>query len=311
MAKRIYEQTAIKWAISIALLLGSPIFLYFAYSNQIGAITITGKSWTDFCNATSWDNPADIPCIAYIDFHANEDTFWYPVNYDPYGRSTPYMFDPNVKDWKLERSWGKGWREIPLTKSCTGTWCGLSNNKDTRLFSVAWREGRDYKTRVSAIKYHPQDSIYWEFGDLDPYWYGYNITPSCIWKNETKKIYKTCVDQITYTTCLNNSGPNTDCSQKQKARNYRCFDRKIIVPICEKEIGYTVDKKELECSLNNHKCLLSGLRIEADSCADGNCDGILDSGESGCYWEIDKGLKKTCRGDTPPLRKIAGSLNIK
>ena len=121
MAKKVYLQSTIKWAITVGLLLvGSPTFLYFAYSNEIGAITITSKSWTDFCNATSWSSK-DVICESYFNFTANEDTFWYPVNYDPYGRSTPYNFDPAVKEWKLERRWGSGWREIPLTTPCTGT----------------------------------------------------------------------------------------------------------------------------------------------------------------------------------------------
>ena len=66
-------------------------------------------------------------------------------SHDPWGRDTPFNFDPNVKEWKLQRSWGKGWRDIPLNKSCTGTWCGLSNADDERKFSVAFREGKDYQ----------------------------------------------------------------------------------------------------------------------------------------------------------------------
>ncbi len=188
MAKRIYQQTAIKWALVIGLIIGSPVFLYFAYSNDIGSITITNKNWTDFCNATSWDNPADAPCETYIDFCVNEDTFWYPVDYDPYGRSTPYGFDPNVKDWKIYRSWGKGWREIPLTIPCTGTWCGGKRNIPA-LYSVAWRKDKCYSTKILAIKNNPDDDIFWSFGDFDPYWYGYNVTKLCQWKTETRQVY--------------------------------------------------------------------------------------------------------------------------
>ena len=82
------------------------------------------------------------PCYAYMNFTANEDIFLYPTGYDPWVRYTTFEFDPNVKSWELQRSWGSGWRTIPLDKSCTGTWCGLSNSEDTRVFSVAFREGR-------------------------------------------------------------------------------------------------------------------------------------------------------------------------
>src|SRR3990167_504148 len=100
MAKKVYLITAML----AFFITGTPVFLYFAYSNEIGAITITGKSWTDFCTATEWNQ--EKICYAYINFTANNDTFWYPTNYDPYGRSTPYGFDPAVKEWKFERKWG-------------------------------------------------------------------------------------------------------------------------------------------------------------------------------------------------------------
>ena len=167
MAKRIYEQTVLRWALAIGLILGLPIFGYFSYSNEIGAITITEKSWTDFCNATSWDNPVDIICKINIKFCVNEDTFWYPVNYDPWGRSSAYDFDPAVKEWKFYRSWGKGWRQIDLTKPCYWTWCGAKKNRAyTNLYSVAWREGRCYNIEVRAIKNNSDDNIFWSFGDI-------------------------------------------------------------------------------------------------------------------------------------------------
>ena len=205
MAKRIYLITAM-----LMVFAGLPIFTYFSYSNEIGAIDITGKSWTSFCNATSWDNPADVYCESYFNFTAKEDVFWYPVDYDPYGRSTPYNFDPAIKDWKLERSWGRGWREIPLTKPCTGTWCGAKRDGAT-AYSVAWREGKDYKVRIRAIKYNSRDNILWSFGLDDPIWFGFNIETiyDCfISEQEFKTVYDYGYENVTlvaYTSCLKNS----------------------------------------------------------------------------------------------------------
>jgi hypothetical protein len=82
-------------------------------------------------------------------------------------------FDPAVKDWKLQRSWGSGWRDIPLDKTCTGTWCGLSNKDDQRKFSIAFREGRDYQIRIVAYKNKMTDTIKWgAFDKIDPLWEG-------------------------------------------------------------------------------------------------------------------------------------------
>ncbi|MFH1482241.1 MAG: carboxypeptidase-like regulatory domain-containing protein, partial [Patescibacteria group bacterium] len=118
------------------------------------------------------------PCYAYINFTANEDIFIYPTNYDPWGRNTPFEFDSNLKDWKLQRSWGTGWRDLPLDTACTGTWCGLSSSKDTRKFSVAFRKGKEYQIRIIAYKNTPADTVKWSaFDEIDPVWMGVvNVT---------------------------------------------------------------------------------------------------------------------------------------
>ena len=154
---RIYIATAIKWAKEHKLIVGgsgvSVVFLYFAYSFFIGALVLTGFSGNVICEGTEFD-----PCYVYINFTANADTFWYPFTYDPWGRDTFVDFDPAVKEWELQRSWGDSWRNIPLDKACTGTWCGGKPGVDA-LYSVAWREGRDYQTRVRVLKYNATDEI--------------------------------------------------------------------------------------------------------------------------------------------------------
>lgn len=170
MAKRIYFESIAKWWKEISA--GASISLIgglFAYLVFTGAITVHDFSGDSYCAGTLED-----PCYAYINFTANEDIFIYPVGYDPYGRNTIMEFEPALKDWKLQRSWGSGWRNIPLDKSCTGTWCGLSNAGDERKFSMAFREGKTYQVRIVAYKHNVTDVIKWGAFDglVDPIWYG-------------------------------------------------------------------------------------------------------------------------------------------
>jgi len=155
-----------KWIISIGVPLSVAGGL-FAYLTAVGAITPISHSGDTVCSGT-----LDDPCYAYMSFTANEDIFIYPQDYDPWGRETPFDFQPQLKSWTLQRSWGTGWRNIPLNQSCTGTWCGLSNSNDKRVFSYAFREGRNYSIRIVAYKNNPSDVIKWgAFDDIiDPYW---------------------------------------------------------------------------------------------------------------------------------------------
>ncbi len=169
IAKRIYAQTIIKWLIGIGATGGTIVGGIFYYLSVIGAIDVLGFSGDMVCAGTE-----EHPCYAFINFTANEDIFLYPIGYDPWGRNTTFEFEPNLKSWKLQRSWGSGWRDIPLDKSCTGTWCGLSNKDDKRKFSIAFREGRTYRIRIVGFKNNPFETIKWSAfdGAVDPEWIG-------------------------------------------------------------------------------------------------------------------------------------------
>jgi len=161
------------WGIRGGLTVAAGIFIYFMYLQSIDVIVVTGFSGDMACAGTLKD-----PCYAYINFTVidypgqDDSIFIYPVDYDPWGRNTPFNFSGNIKEWKLQRSWGDGWRNIPLDKPCTGTWCGLSNAQDTRKFSIAFREGRNYSVRVVAYKDDSYKTVKWGFDDVDPYWNG-------------------------------------------------------------------------------------------------------------------------------------------
>ena len=170
MAKRIYIESIKKWALRVGISGGTLIGLIFMYLFAIGAISNVSYSGDSICAGTESD-----PCYAYINFTANEDIFIYPIGYDPWGRDTPFSFDPNVKSWKLERSWGDYWWEYNLSKPCTSPRCGAKQTGEPS-YSLAWRKGKDYQIRITGYKNNPTDEIKWGafsgVDEIDPTWFG-------------------------------------------------------------------------------------------------------------------------------------------
>ncbi|KKN09003.1 hypothetical protein LCGC14_1050960 [marine sediment metagenome] len=190
MAKRIYTETVKKWFIRSGIIVGTLIGGIFLYLIAIGAISNVSYSGDVVCAGTS-----DDPCHAYINFTANEDIFIYPIDYDPWGRNTFFDFDPAVKSWKLERSWGKGWREIDLTTNCKGTWCGAPDNSGRNTYSIVFRDGKDYQIRITGYKNNPTDDIKWGafsgVDEIDPIWFGngtslFTIGGNSVWIDDSK-----------------------------------------------------------------------------------------------------------------------------
>ncbi len=170
MAKRIYEVSVKKWALAIGIPSGTAFFaLLFLYLATIGAIDITSYSGDIACQGSE-----ESPCFAYINFTAKEDIFIYPIGYDPFGRNSLFYTDEDLKSWKIYRSWGSGWREIDLTSTCKGTWCGGKYGTSKNVYSFAFREGRDYSIKIEALKKDYKQDIKWGFGPIDPVWIGIN-----------------------------------------------------------------------------------------------------------------------------------------
>jgi len=158
--KRIYFETVKrKWKELTGLTITGTIsvFLLLWYLSSSGLITVNSYSYSQYCEGTEEDL-----CWAIINFTAKKDIYIYPLEYDPYGRNTPLEFNPGVKEWHLYRSWGKGWREINLSK----TWSKKVN------YAVKFAKGKTYLIKITALKNNPYwDNIKWSFTDaLDPWW---------------------------------------------------------------------------------------------------------------------------------------------
>jgi len=173
MAKRIYQQSLFKWAMGVGIPGGIAGFsLIFLYLSTFDLIEVNGFTGDITCAGT-----VENPCLAFINFTAREDIFLYPLQYDPWDRTTPFQTDKDLESWKMYRSWGKGWREINLHETCKGTWCGGKYGSSSNLYSFAFRKDRDYQIKIEAVKKDPKDDVKWSFTEyVDPFWYGIGAT---------------------------------------------------------------------------------------------------------------------------------------
>lgn len=172
MAKRVRASTIAKFAAGAG---GTGVlgFLIFGYLLSVGAITILDYSGDMECDGTLED-----PCYAYITFVANEDIFLYPSeDWANYGLTT----DKPVSDMWMARKWGENsdgtprWYGINITGPCESTRCGKPRDVNKAAYSIAFREGREYTLRFTALKENPEDVIKWTWGidgeEADPFWF--------------------------------------------------------------------------------------------------------------------------------------------
>ena len=131
-----------------------------------------------------------------------------------------------------------------------------------------------------------------------------------------RDVYGDCLFNLNYTDCLNTTGPNTDCLQKQRNLTRRCVlgtesyqsyekigERNVQKnrTIC-RNAGFTINSagaiKKINFDKAGYYCTSDINIITCDSVYDGNGDGICDSGESCVKFEA------TPRGIFEVYRKI-------
>jgi hypothetical protein len=177
MAKRITQDRVKRFAESNKALIGTPLVIgLFVLIVFLGAGEVTGYSANEVCAGTEAD-----PCWLILNMTFTEDVFIYPFNNTALVLGT----DKPLKELRLYRSWGFGWREIKLDQTCRGTWCGGTGY--VNKYSFAFREGKSYTLKFVALKDHPFQTIHWSFNPSGV-WKGveYNLNASnCIMKNVT------------------------------------------------------------------------------------------------------------------------------
>lgn len=287
---RIYSETVKKWAVGAGITGVSMVVLIFAYLQFIGAITITGVSGDSVCMGT-----VEEPCYAYINFTANKDVFLYPLGHDPWGRNTPFTFDPAVKSWRLQRSWGSSWRTVDLEK----TW-----NKNVK-YAIKFAKGQDYQIRIVAVKESPLQTIKWFSDDWkveDPLWIAavnLSFKKSC---NNLGADYTTkkgdCVNVIkSYNVICN---PLTDSCLMNKTKDYYkvvefekevCEDIIVKKEVCRSwDEGVLVyDKIEVLPSRFGMACFKQGSSVCCRNIkGDSDTDEVCRYGENCACYDVGK-----------------------
>ena len=237
-------------------------------------------------------------------------------------------FTPEVKDYKWfvkDGRYKSGYRQLDKFGNFTFT------------------KGKKYEFMAFIFK-EPTKTVKWSITaaeqKIDPILYGLDVADICdniILTTEIKiPIYKDVVHEYTcdevqtidsktkhaicYTNVQNINGTRSIIfehdydtielnkiiwTQSDQIGSYIDYQNKTI---CRKK-GLQIEDKTIDFEKCGISCSMDGSIVQCDSCDDGNCDGILQSGESGIY-PIDisdlnwKGkLSENKRGDTPNIIK--------
>ncbi len=198
--KKVYSEFLKKWRKEIGITSSSFLVVLIAYLNFIGLIDVHNIDYSPVCEGTEED-----PCYVCYNFTVKKiygkdnDIFIYPIDYDPWGRNTPFTFDKELRDWKIKRWYGRYWYYYNLSDTCQDQRCGMSKTTDTK-YSLAWREGKTYYVCVDGYKNNPTQDIKVDFNP-SIIWHGINISIDNYKQCEESLVFynkKTLVPHIVY-----------------------------------------------------------------------------------------------------------------
>jgi len=241
--------------------------------------------------------------------------------------------------WRADRSLapcGIGWKEFDWKTPLTSKYKYINK----------FYKGKKQEFKIVVFKFNPEDVIKFggeiAKSEFDPYFYGYNITKLCEWKTEQEDVF----DYITYeytcntsyfnftlepkfATCYNiNWNATNETNQTnivfQHSFDYGYKPNKTIywdefkkvgtkdIQICDKVIGYKINDKIIDFYTCGIYCTRNETVISCDMCSeesgvvDANCDGILQSGESGFKFDV-KNIgwhNLRIKADNPKFKKL-------
>ena len=271
----------IKWSAAVAGV-AIPIVAVFFLLMQSGDIEVHSITQSEHCAGTD----SDI-CWLEMEFTPNKDIFlgaderWLDTN-------------PPVKGIKLYRNWGIGWREIPLEKGCTGSWCGCywCSGGNTAKYAIVFRNQSRYTIRFEAEKYDPRDVIDW------------SINPVGIWDVALAK-QRCDLETLYWEEGINHYLTEEVCQKtvceplnKSCVVTEKCYDTTVLdytetinhsKEVCiegTERIEYA--ESVLETSKENIKCTINSDNLVCDDGrgADGDGSGTCESGETCHYYDL-------------------------
>ncbi len=147
--------------------------------------------------------------------------------------------------------------------------------------------GKKRQFKIIGCKSNPSEDIKWGgFGDLVKDLLEESITglKNQIWKKQPLKEIEEC--ETVYWNETNNiydyvTHKNGTTGLERVSDVVTIFSKQECKPVKYEVEGENILKKDWNCNLNTLLC---------DSCKDGNCDGIVQSGES--YLNLSEGLKR-------------------